>query len=450
MHRGREAEDDAWWDIRHPATQLSVLLAIAAALGGGGSQYPFHNLAVQLTALAVLAANRARVVLFLREAPRVLVALTAISLFLPLLQTVPLPPALWQALPGRGVIAESLTLAGWGTDRWMPFSLDPARSLLAFFAAIVPATMIALGWSLSMQERLRLGHVAIGAALAGLVLGAVQLASANTSAILFDDPVRRDVLYGVFANRNSAGLSFVIAIAFLLALPRPADRLRAWGMFACSAVLALGVLLTQSRSAIVLLLPVLVLAAMRAAVGRPKARQARSRSLALGIGAAGVLAVAAVLTAPPGNRIETSLGRFATIETDRLGMWEDTAYAARQYAPMGAGTGVFKDVFQLHESLEHVSERRAGRAHNDWLELALENGAAGLALAVAWLATLAALARRRWQAGFRWQAAGGGMTIAVIAAQSVLDYPLRSLSLLAMAAMAVILLLPERRFAGER
>ena len=101
--------------------------------------------------------------------------------------------------------------------------------------------------------------------------------------------------------------------------------------------------------------------------------------------------------------------------------------------------GTFDEVFQVDESLEYVSSRTAGRAHMDYYELAIEAGAAGLLLAALWLvwtgfASWTALRRLDWMA-----LAGTGIVIC-IAAQSVLSFPLRNQTMLAIVALAITLL----------
>ena len=88
--------------------------------------------------------------------------------------------------------------------------------------------------------------------------------------------------------------------------------------------------------------------------------------------------------------------RFAgSTEDARLYLWDDAVYAAERYFPVGSGMGTFDDVFQIDESLENMSVKRAGRAHNDYLEVAIEAGLPGIILIGAWLALLVWLRKLR-------------------------------------------------------
>jgi len=107
---------------------------------------------------------------------------------------------------------------------------------------------------------------------------------------------------------------------------------------------------------------------------------------------------------------------------------------------VGAGQGTFDEVFQVDESLENLTERRAGRAHNDYLELALEAGLAGLVLAGAWLVLIAWLSWRARRSSLRWAGWAGSSFLLAIALQSITDYPLRNQTMLAFAGLALLLL----------
>ena len=418
--------------LRDPAVHLAVLLALSVALGGGGVAYGLRNLAVQLAALAVLAANRDAVLRFVRNGPRALVWLVGASLALPLLQLVPLPAALWQALPGRGVVAESFALAGLGADRWFSFSLDPMRTLVAFCGTLAPAAIIAVGSTLDPARVLRLAGLAAILAFGALVLGIAQLASANDALLLYPVSPKPDLLYATFANRNSTALFFVLAVLLAGMAPGPC-----WARVAGMALLALGALLTQSRSGVALLGGALVAVML---LGIWQYRSSSLRSLRMGMAAGGAALLALLLVLAGTDRLADSIARLGDTATDRGEVWEDSLYAARQYAPLGSGMGTFDEVFQLHESLEYVSPRRAGRAHNDWLEIAIEGSVPALALALAWLAWCALASLRGGGDAMRIPRLLAGVGLACIALQSMLDYPLRNQTLLCMAALLVAVL----------
>lgn len=431
---------------RGPLGQLQVLLCVTVLLGGGGSAYGLHNLAVQLLALLVIGLQSKRIGEFFKTAPRTLSGLVLLSIAVPLVQLVPLPPVVWQALPQRDLVVESYAIAGIGTNVWAPYSLAPVRTLVAFASTIVPFAMITIGATLATREKVLLAITFTLAALTAFFLGAVQLSYGNTVAIIFDGRTAADVLYATFANRNSTGLMFILALCVLVGLPYSQDRAYLLAALSAAVLLALGVILTQSRSSIVLLLVPVLLGTTRAVVELVKRRAFAVSAMRLAtafvaLSACGLLlAVGGFVFA--GGRAATSFARFADTNTDRPEMWEDGLYAAGEFWPFGAGTGTFDDVFQIFESLEYVSQQRAGRAHSDWIEIAIEGGVFSLVLAAAWLVwTIFALRRVD---GHRWLVLGAASAIFALAAQSLVDYPLRSQSLLCIAGLLVALAAPRR------
>ena len=431
-----------------PLLQLQTLLVLAVLFGGGGVRYGLANLVVQLAALAVLAVNGRTIACFLASAPRGVLLLIFLTMTLPLVQLVPLPAAIWHNLPGRGPVIESLALAGLRVDDWRPLSLDPARTLVAATGLIAPATIVLLGVLLETREKRALAMTLVACAIAVFLIGTVQVTSGDGSLVFYEFESNRRVLYASFANRNSAGLFFVIALLLLAGSWRAGSRLAPWLAASLSGLLALGVVLTQSRSAMVLLLPAAAFAILRMLAewrgriaGPGVARSALVLALAAGLAIPGALALSGL----QGGRAAEAMSRFGDTRTDRPQMWEDTVFAVQAYWPAGSGMGTFDEVFQLSESLEHVSPRTAGRAHSDWLEIALEAGPAAIAIALLWLGWTALALWRAAGTSHGWLAGAVSLSGASIAIQSLLDYPLRNQTLWCVAALLVVLIIPGRR-----
>ena len=171
------------------------------------------------------------------------------------------------------------------------------------------------------------------------------------------------------------------------------------------------------------------------------ARGIAARPLAIMLGAIGLVAVStAALTVTAPGPIEKTLERFEAKDDPRRYIWDDASYTAARYWPAGAGMGTFDEVFQVDESLENLTQRTAGRAHNDYLELAIEAGLPGLVLAALWLLLVALLSWRVRHSRQRWAAWAGSVFLVMIALQSLSDYPLRSQTLLALAGFALLML----------
>lgn len=434
-----------------PGVHVTALIVIACLLGGGGVAYGLSNLVVQLVALVLLAINRSSVGAFFlgRQGTlaRGLTLLVLATLALPLVQLVPLPAGSWESLPGRALLQESL--AAIGQSGWHSTSVSQARTLVAFLGLIAPFTLLILTirGNSAMMERSLLVFVGMG--VAGVLLGALQIRGGENTVALYSENPMPGVLFGLFANRNSTAIFFVCCL--LLLCGRPASRLFSISWIAtasAAALLTVGVVLTQSRTGLVLLALPLGLALLRAAtawVARARrssepgnaARTILAGTLAIVVVGLGVAGAGGVL---PQSRFDTVLDRFNRSEEQRPAIWEDARYAAQRYWPVGSGMGTFDEVFQIDESLENITPRRAGRAHNDYIEIAIEAGIAGFVLIGLWAlwtfaATWFALGQAR-----RWEALAGTGILLAVALQSLVDYPLRNQSMLCLSAFAIALL----------
>ncbi len=413
--------------------QVCLLLIAALAFGGGGSGTGLANLCVQLAALTLAALNLDAFIDFFRTAPRLLTSLVGISLLLPLLQSLPLPPFVWQSLPGRELAVQSLKLVDASED-WRPLSLEVHRTLIAFLSLIPAATALVLSWSMTSREK---QMVMAGLALSGgaLVLAGIpQLASGNHRFVFYAEALGSDDLHGFFANRNTAGLFLDMALCALIgSIPsqRPAPK---W--IAASASLALllilGLVLTRSRSSMALAVIPFVFASYRILRARKGAGISASRKQRFAIlGACVLLAGTATAAGLMNDRLQASFTRFENLDDRRPEIWKDSLGAIQRFWPVGSGIGTFDEVFQLDESLEFLGPGRAARAHNDYLEVALESGAIGIALLSAWVVYLALLAIRALQRGPATQAALA--ILILITFQSISDYPMRNQTILCIA-----------------
>ncbi|MEE4537642.1 MAG: O-antigen ligase family protein [Erythrobacter sp.] len=424
--------------------------------GGGGSRYAFANLAVQLSALSALAIVPRAGLDFAKCAPLPLALLILASMALPVLYLVPLPQAAWSAAPGRELVAASFELV----DRsWAPLSVDPVRTALAVTALVTPFAALAIGLACSRDRLVLAGWVVVACALTSIVLGIPQTLFDGQDWLLYPENLMPNVLFGAFANRNSTGLFLVsaLALAAFLPVPRRLAQIAQIGRLALLLLLLAGIVLTRSRTALVLaLLPIgmFALHAIRASAaarkGGPTGKRETMRGWLVPATLIGAILVAGLIIIAAPGRVADTIERFNTQGTGpRAYIWEDALYSAQRYWPIGAGTGTFDELFQVDESLENLAQRRAGRAHNDWLELAIELGAPGLSLAAAWLCVLAWLAWRARRSHGRWIAWSGALILLGIALQSITDYPLRNQTMLAVAGFGLAVLVrfgePSRR-----
>jgi O-antigen ligase len=432
-----------------PGWPCAILLGAALLLGGGGSPSPLPELILQLIAALLFAlwfAGRAA----WRRVPRQAWLIAGLVALIPLIQLIPLPPGLWQAMPGRELEREALALIGAERD-WRAWSLAPDRTFASFLALGPPLAVLVMTAALARRERIVLLGVIAAAGLLTLVVGALQLSGGPDSALRFYGPSDR-VLLGFQANRNSTADLMLIALvavpALVVELARR-DRFPLSRGFVVGTSLAgmtlgtLGVVLTASRTGIALL-PLALLGGaivLRTWLGLSPQRLAAGALVALmALGAAAwLLWNNAVLT-----RVTDRLSFTGELRPE---LWRDSLFVARQHFPWGVGMGDFVPAILAGERLEVVRESLPNRAHNDYLELAVEAGAFGLAALGAISATLVQAARKALR-----QAATGSAALTIfaitaltlLALHSLVDYPMRSMALACLGAACAGLLLPAR------
>lgn len=417
-----------------PQIQVKSLLLVAVFFGGGGQAYGAYNLVVQLLSLFVLATNFEKFASFLLRAPRSLVLLCSATVLFPVFQLIPLPHSIWSALPGRFLLEQSLSLIG-RSSSWYSISLAPRRTLLALFALIPPVTIIAICWNWNDGQWRDGFKMLVWTALGLIVLGGVQMLTDNRNFLLYREHVQSDYLYGTFANHNTAGLFFVLAMAALFSaggLTVFASKLKtktlwgqAWFYLACVIALVMATILTQSRSAIIILVIVLCPLSVFALA------KARYRPLKIIISFSILLSlIVPLLFYSSGGRFAQSIERFDQLEDVRPAIWADTYASAVRFWPVGSGISSFPEVFEVDETLEHVWAFHAGRAHNDYLEIAQEGGFLGMALIAAWGAWLMLAAWRGICSNDNLAVCGVAAGLFAVAMQSALDYPLRNQAIL--------------------
>ena len=412
------------------AIAAMVLLAFSFAFGGASQSHALRLALVELAALPVLVLAGGRIFHSgLWREHRFSLGLLAAIVAVPLIQLIPLPPAVWTNLPGREDMVLALELAGLAPG-WSSLSMTPELSWRSAVALAPPAAFFLAMLSLSHVQKLRLFHVFIGASVAGILLGAIQLASGS---LYLWDWVESGQVRGFFANRNHLASSLLIALPIPLVFGAAELRRRdhgssaLWfgGIFAGLVIVALAAI--RSRAGIILFAPVMLTTLLAVWIAAGRGRPGPSMlALAGGVGVA--LTAVAVLALPP------ILARFDTQggpET-RFERWPLVAETAQTYLPLGSGIGSFDTIYRSVEPLEELDGSFFNQAHNDYLEIWLEAGWLGIGVIFAFLIWYA---RRCWAA---WRAVpsregdlqrAASIGIGVLLLHSAGDYPLRTVTL---------------------
>ena len=111
-----------------------MLLSIALAVGGAGASFPRLELLVEIAGVVTLVYFTAtRRPWRLAGLSRFALAIMALIVLLPLVQLIPLPPAIWTHLPGREVATRVSALTGLA-GQWRPLSLNPEATIRSVIA----------------------------------------------------------------------------------------------------------------------------------------------------------------------------------------------------------------------------------------------------------------------------------------------------------------------------
>lgn len=444
--------------LRALVTPAYLLLCL---LIGGSTQGVWANMILRLLALAILAWA------FLRprrepasRAERQLQLLIGVGLAWIAVHLVPLPPMAWTKLPARDFVADGFALLGHPLP-WLPIALAPYAALSTVLALLPPLAILAAMLRQRAYTPAGLAWVIAAAAAAGVVLGALQVTTAEPATLKSPWYLYRvtnlGAATGFFANSNHMATLLVTTLPFLAALAVAArgrgDRHRfpatAVLVAGIGAIITLGILLNGSLAGLALGVPVLLASALLVL----KRRVAGQGPALLVLAAVMVIVVGGLSTAPMRSAFT---GREATASVEsRQEIYRTSAAIARDFAPIGAGLGSFAKVYPRYEDPDHVDISFVNHAHNDYLELAVELGLPGIALFLLFLLWWAAAAVKPWRtASTDAFARAGTIASAAILAHSFVDFPLRTSAIGGLFAACLVLMVrpwvaPARAAAGE-
>ena len=273
----------------------------------------------------------------------------------------------------------------------------------------------------------------IALAMASLLLGVALLGAPQESA-LNPYPQWTPAMNGFFVNPNHQATLLVVAAT--LAYAGAAQALDDWrrgrarrGLTALAGaavlLLALTALpLTGSRAGVVL--GILALGIM-VALQRPFRLGLRRGRVALAAGV--VVAGGALLAALRWMRVDS-------VDELRAPLRAATVELAARYSPLGSGVGSYVPVFEQEAPRSLLMSEYVNHAHNEYAQWLLEAGvpAMTLMLAGAVLLMVSFVAIQRRASPDRALAQSAFVALLVILAQSLVDYPLRTPAMLAIAA----------------
>jgi hypothetical protein len=421
---------------------LIIAVFLAGGVIGGGPTSAHLSMFVELLAVVLAALAVAGLVdgNFPERSVPAMVLLLLICI-VPLLQLVPLPADYWKSLPGRDIPGEISRLAGL-PNLARPISLTPEETRLAALSLIVPASVFLATLQLGMRERDRIMMTIVLFAFASAILGIFQVAAGGGLNLGIYRQIHDGYSIGFFANRNHQATLLLIAIPMsvrMIGLQRWDHRTRTVMTVVALLFFSLSVVGTISRAGF-LLLPLAVGGALVVWIG-----DLRDKRIWLGLAGLVIVLVAgslAIQLTPLGHRV---IHRFSDVGEDlRPIIWQGSWAAARSFWPIGSGTGSFVPVYKMFEDLNSVNDAWVNHAHDDYLELLLDDGGAAVLLFLGYLIFLTTALIRSVPMPLRSQRYVVVSTIAILMAHSLMDYPLRTFGLITIFAFANALLLPPR------
>jgi O-antigen ligase len=410
---------------------------------GGSAQGIWANMVLQLVGLGLIAWAAAGQAEGLPRPARQLLMLLIFALVVVALQLIPLPAELWSTLGPRDGLADGFAVLGMRSPP-EPLSLSPAAGLNSLLGIIVPLAMFCTIVPLKAYRPQWLAVALITGALAGIALGAAQVASSQSGAARWYlyDQTNWGRAVGFFANADHMASLLVIAVPFLAGLVasvRTGNLQRRSAAIAIAAgvglVLVVGLVLNRSLAGYGLGLGVIGASSliMLRRANPIRVWTAAAAAVVL-IGGVAILETTAVGGGRIGEHAANAVGSRAEL------FWT-TARAAIDFLPYGSGLGTFQSVYPLYENTAQVTTTYAVHAHNDYVELFLELGVAGALLILLFMCWWATRVWRVWgSAEARPYAKAAAIASGAMLLHSLVDFPLRTAAIAACFGMCMALL----------
>ncbi len=429
---------------------ILVSLLAVTFLFGGASRADVQSLAL----LRPLSAFALVVALFIALRPAWTrqwqpVALVLSVVLLTAAHLIPMPPSMWQSLPGREAIADVFAATGQPLP-WLPVSVAPLTTWNALFALMGPTAALLLALALPDRYLPLLLKIVLAIGILSALIGLLQAIGPASGPLYFYRITNTGTAVGLFSNRNHQAMFLATLFPMLAAFAAMAEghpnRVRAARVLAVAVGAFLVPLLLVTGSRAGLLLGVVGLfsclwvyrapSSEKKAVA-PKDRRRTLMVLAGGVTLLGLMTVLAA-RAPAFQRLvemDTSADlRIRALPT----IWD----ATWSYFPVGSGIGSFVEAYNVVEPRALLSPNYLNHAHNDVLEVAMVGGLpsmilmllfALLAAVAAWRLVRAKLRAKRSVFDQRDRAIiigrAGLVAMMILAIGSFADYPLRTPSL---------------------
>lgn len=443
---------------------LPILFIVSVFLLGGGSRSDIASLPL-LRGSAVLFAFWAAAGLSAEGWRRIrtpLLLLAGLTVWTAI-QLIPLPPAMWHSLPGRDTIVSIDGLLG-QPDLWRPISLTPSATWNSLLAMSVPIAALLVAARIQPNDYPRVMITIVAISCASALLGLIQMLSGVGSAAYLYRITNAESMVGLFANRNHHAIYIACALIVAATLLRD-ERMRSRQNKAMQLALVFAALLMTAMTALIGSRAGVVAGAVSFALGY-------AMVVSAGQGKAAGHRAAASPAVPPSRAWQaivfsplvlvalllgaviwlsdrtTAISRVADRDVGadmRVQAWPTVQSMIETHWIVGSGFGSFPEVYKIFEPDALLQPFYFNHAHNDWAEIFITGG---LPFALIVLGALIWFGRGVAARGLHNLIKGHRgdyrlpvlIVVAIIAATSLVDYPLRVPSLQAMVVILVTLL----------
>jgi hypothetical protein len=439
---------DVWWRAgwaRLPRLRLaasapfwSLALLVLFAFGCGGSARGDLAGAIVLRPLAALAGAGGLLTLRADQvrAWRGLLGFAAACVALVLMQSVPLPAALFGALPGRDLIVAIGRAAGQAALA-RPMTLAPVETGNALWSLTVPLAALILAIQLGQADQRKLLALLLLIGAGSALLALAQINGDPAGPLYPYEAARTGGAIGLFANKNHQAVFLATLIPLLCAegkirLRRSTGRrqVRAQaGLFvALGLALVPFLLIADSRAGLIAgVTGALASAWAFRSLRREPGKGRRLAGLVMAGGVMGLFALALLADRAPAWRRFFDLNPADDLRYRILPMVYRLVGAAW---PWGYGVGSWQKLYLMAEPDTLLSGLIMNQVHNDWLDLLVSSGLCGLMLAGwalgagGWMGAKVLLSREARSMVELGRA--GVIGAGLLAMGSLTDYPLRT------------------------
>ena len=417
---------------------ILATLVTACFIGGGASRVDVLSL-IYLQPFAVLCLAALLLVPGSIDWPRIRVPLLLMGGLATIMmaQLIPLPPALWAALPGHSQFAE-IAQGTAAANIWRPISLTPDLTLDSLVGLVVPAAVLIGFAAIPTARTYSLLPILLFGAGLSIFIGILQVSGGEHSAFYPYAVTNRGLPVGLFSNRNHEALLLVLVPPMLAVWAsrstdnRRADNMRRSVAAATITLLFPMLLITGSRAGIALA-PVGLLLALaiwrNQNLGNVGFSPRTRKLLVMAVPVVGILIIGIAISLSRDEAIRRFLETSFRDES-RLQFMPVIVRMFSDFFPLGSGFGSFDPVYRFYEPDALLVPNYLNHAHNDLLELLMTGGLPALLLLLVFLvwAGRAAIVAFRDRASprrraYAWLATG---IIVLTLASSLVDYPLRT------------------------